>query len=43
MRSIGVARNGKHLAADIVVQSLDHLDSDAFEMLLQGISLVKKN
>jgi HAD superfamily hydrolase (TIGR01509 family) len=35
MRSIGVARNGKHLAADVVVQSLDRLDSDAFEMLLQ--------
>src|SRR5208282_3834311 len=31
MRSIGVARNGKHLAADIVVQSLDRLDSDAFD------------
>jgi HAD superfamily hydrolase (TIGR01509 family) len=36
MRSIGVSRNGKHLAADIVVQSLDLLDPDAFERLLQG-------
>ena len=43
MRSIGVARNGNHLAADIVVQSLDRLDSDAFEMLLQGSSLINKN
>jgi len=36
MRSIGVSHNGKHLAADVVVQSLDLLDSDAFETLLQG-------
>jgi beta-phosphoglucomutase len=36
MRSIGVARNGKHLSADIVVPSLDLLDSDAFERLLGG-------
>jgi len=36
MRSIGVSYNGKHLAADVVVQSLDLLDSDAFETLLQG-------
>ena len=42
MRSIGVARNGKHLAADVVVQSLDRLDSDAFERLLQESSLVNK-
>ena len=42
MRSIGVARNGKHLAADVVVESLDRLDSGAFEMLLQGSSLVNK-
>ena len=35
MRSIGVARTGTHLGADVVVQSLDCLDSDAFEILLQ--------
>ena len=34
MRSIGVSHNGKHLPADIVVQSLDLLDSDAFDKLL---------
>jgi HAD superfamily hydrolase (TIGR01509 family) len=32
MKSIGVSR--KHLAADVVVQSLDQLDSDAFDRLL---------
>ena len=42
MRSIGVARNGKHLGADVVAQSLDRLDSDAFERLLQESSLVNK-
>jgi beta-phosphoglucomutase len=36
MRSIGVSRNGKHLPADIVVQSLDLLDSEAFETLLKA-------
>ena len=41
MRSIGVARNGKHLSADIVVPSLDLLDADAFERLLQGSSALK--
>lgn len=35
MRSIGVSHNGNHLTADVVVQSLDLLDSDAFEKLLQ--------
>ena len=35
MRSIGVSHNGQHLPADVVVQSLDLLDSDAFETLLQ--------
>ena len=40
MRSIGVARHGEHLAADVVVESLERLDSDAFEMLLQGSSLL---
>ena len=43
MRSIGVARNGKHLAADVVVQSVDRLSPDAFEMLLQDNSLLNKN
>jgi beta-phosphoglucomutase len=32
MKSIGVSR--KHLAADVVVQSLDELDSEAFDRLL---------
>jgi hypothetical protein len=43
MRSIGVSHNGKHLAADLVVQSLDLLDSDAFETLVQGSSPIIKN
>jgi HAD superfamily hydrolase (TIGR01509 family) len=34
MRSIGVSRNGKHLPADIVVESLELLDPNAFEALL---------
>jgi beta-phosphoglucomutase len=34
MRSIGVSQNGKHLPADIIVESLDLLDSDAFDKLL---------
>lgn len=34
MKSIGVSRNGKYLPADIVVQSLDLLEADAFDMLL---------
>jgi beta-phosphoglucomutase len=33
MRSIGVSRNGKHLPADVVVQSLDLLEPGAFEKL----------
>ena len=36
MRSIGVSQNGRHLPADVVVRSLDLLDSDAFETLLQA-------
>lgn len=36
MRSIGVSHNGKHLPADVVVQSLELLDSDAFEKLLES-------
>ena len=35
MRSIGISRNGKHLGADVVVRSLDLLDSDAFETLVR--------
>jgi len=34
MHSIGVSHNGKHLPADIVVQSLELLDPNAFETLL---------
>ena len=34
MRSIGVGHNSQHLAADVVVQSLDLLDSDAFDRLV---------
>ena len=34
MHSIGVSRDGKHLPADIVVQSLELLAPDAFETLL---------
>jgi HAD superfamily hydrolase (TIGR01509 family) len=36
MRSIGVSRTADRLSADVVVQSLDALDSDAFERLLQA-------
>jgi beta-phosphoglucomutase family hydrolase len=43
MRSIGVSRSGKHLPADIVVQSLDLLDSEAFETLLKSDSHSTKN
>jgi len=43
MRSIGVSHNGKHLSADVVVQSLELLDSDAFGTLLQGSSPTIKN
>lgn len=38
MRSIGVSRNGKHLRADMVVQSLDLLDCNVFDTLLEGNS-----
>jgi HAD superfamily hydrolase (TIGR01509 family) len=34
MRCIGVSRGGKHLPADIVVQSLEQLAPDAFDTLL---------
>jgi HAD superfamily hydrolase (TIGR01509 family) len=36
MRSIGVSRNDHLLSADVVVKSLDLLDSDAFEELLEA-------
>jgi beta-phosphoglucomutase family hydrolase len=36
MKSIGVSRDGKHLPADVVVQSLDLLEPDAFERLDRG-------
>ena len=35
MHSIGVSRNGKQLPADVVVRSLDLLNADVFEELLQ--------
>ena len=38
MKSIGVSQNGKNLPADIVVRSLDLLDTNAFDNLLQGSS-----
>ena len=38
MTSIGVSRDGKHLPADVVVQSLDLLEPDALEKLLQDKS-----
>ena len=43
MRSIGVSRDGEHLAADVVVTSLDLLDADAFETLLQGCNRPIRN
>ncbi len=43
MRSIGISRNGKHLPADMVVQSLDLLASDAFETLLRRDACAAKN
>ena len=38
MRSIGVSRNGRFLGADVVVRSLDLLDANVFDWLLQGIT-----
>lgn len=35
MRSIGVSHDGNHLQADVVVHSLDQLDADAFDKLLE--------
>ena len=36
MKSVGVNRNGAHLPADVVFQSLELLDPNTFEMLLEG-------
>lgn len=38
MRSIGVSRNGAHLPADVVVQSLESLAPDAFDKLLEQLT-----
>ena len=43
MRSIGVSHDGKQLPADVVVRSLDLLDVDAFEKLLEGDRCVATN
>jgi len=37
MKSIGVSRSGAHLPADVVVQSLELLEPDAFEKLLEQL------
>ena len=42
MRSIGVSHNGKHLSADVEVPSLDLLEPDVFEILLQDASCPTK-
>jgi beta-phosphoglucomutase len=42
MRSIGVSRGGKHLPADVVVQSLESLDPDTFEKLLESFPAVTR-
>jgi beta-phosphoglucomutase family hydrolase len=41
MRSIGVSRNGKHLPADVVVQSLELLEPDGFDKLLDDCRVAK--
>jgi HAD superfamily hydrolase (TIGR01509 family) len=43
MRSIGVSRDGKHLAANVVVRSLNLLDIDAFQVLLRSSRCVAKD
>ncbi len=43
MRTIGVSHNGQALGADLVVQSLDLLDPDAFEKLLHAGSSPFRN
>jgi beta-phosphoglucomutase len=42
MRSIGVSRAGKQLPADVVVQSLESLDPDTFEKLLESFPAVTR-
>ena len=42
MKSIGVNQNGAHLPADIVVQSVELLDPNTFEVLLEGRAAVEK-
>jgi beta-phosphoglucomutase len=39
MKSIGVSHDGKHLHADVVVQSLDLLEPEAFDKLLDDRAL----
>jgi HAD superfamily hydrolase (TIGR01509 family) len=43
MRSIGVSPNGKRLAADVVVKSLDLLAPNAFETLLRNSGASPRN
>jgi HAD superfamily hydrolase (TIGR01509 family) len=43
MRSIGVSHNGRHLPADLVVKSLDLLEPDAFDTLLQNDNYAGRN
>jgi beta-phosphoglucomutase len=43
MRSIGVSHNGSRLPADVVVRSLELLDPDVFETLLQRSSDLTRN
>jgi beta-phosphoglucomutase len=43
MKSIGISHSGKRLPADIVVPSLDLLDSDAFDTLLQQDNCAAKS
>ena len=38
MRSIGVSHNGKDLPADLVVQSMELLEPDAFDRLVNQTS-----
>ena len=42
MKSIGVKGSGEKLPADIAVQSLEHLDPRAFDMLLDGSAATAK-
>ena len=42
MKSIGVNRNGAYLPANVVVKSLELLDANAFEALLEGRTATAK-